>query len=88
MHRKMFGNLDCEKFMKTLLLAAVITFALFAVPAHATDLTGEALAFACEGNVPGKGEKTRKGRHLDVCAKADCSNLVHSLTSVFRYQRR
>jgi Rap1a immunity proteins len=35
--------------MKKLLLAIVP----FIVPAHASDLTGEALALACEGNVPG-----------------------------------
>ena len=35
------------------LLATVIALALFAIrQANATDLTGEALAYACEGNVP------------------------------------
>jgi hypothetical protein len=48
--------------MKNLLLATVITCARFIVPAHASDLTGEALAYACEGNVPDmkRGEKSEE----------------------------
>jgi hypothetical protein len=47
--------------MKRLLLATVITFTPFILPAHASDLTGEALALACQGNVPDmKREKTQK----------------------------
>jgi hypothetical protein len=51
--------------MKRLLLATVITFAPFVVPAHATDLTGEALALACEGNVPG----IKRGKNTEEYAK-------------------
>jgi hypothetical protein len=39
--------------MKKLCLVTVITLSSFVVPAHATDLTGETLAFSCGGNVPG-----------------------------------
>ena len=38
--------------MKKLLLATVITFTPFILPAYASDLTGEALALACSANVP------------------------------------
>jgi Rap1a immunity proteins len=38
--------------MKKLLLAIVITFVPLIIPAQASDLTGEALALACQGNVP------------------------------------
>jgi hypothetical protein len=38
--------------MKKLLLPAVITFAPFILSAYASNLTGDALALACEGNVP------------------------------------
>ena len=43
--------------MKKLNLVSIIAFALLPVPAHATDLTGEVLAMACEGNMPGKESK-------------------------------
>jgi hypothetical protein len=36
--------------MKWLILTIAITFAL--IPAHASNITGEALAHACKGNVP------------------------------------
>jgi hypothetical protein len=38
--------------MKKLLFTTAITFAPFIIPAHASDITAEVLAYACKGNVP------------------------------------
>jgi Rap1a immunity proteins len=38
--------------MKSLLLATAITFAPFIIPARASSITAEVLAYACRGNVP------------------------------------
>jgi hypothetical protein len=38
--------------MKRLLLATAITFAPFIIPADASGIAAEALAYACRGNVP------------------------------------
>jgi hypothetical protein len=53
--------------IKKLLLATVITFASFVVPAHASDLTGGALALACEGNVPGMKREKNTEEYAKVC---------------------
>jgi hypothetical protein len=53
--------------MKKLLLATVITFAPFILPAHASDVTGELLAYACEGNVPGMKREKDTEKKLHFC---------------------
>jgi hypothetical protein len=47
------SSLQLRPHMKGLILATAITFAPFIIPAHASSFTGELLAYACKGNVPG-----------------------------------
>jgi hypothetical protein len=53
--------------MKKLLLATVITFTPFILPAHASDVTGELLALACAGNVPGTKREKDTEKYLQFC---------------------
>jgi hypothetical protein len=52
--------------MKRLVLATAITLAPL-VPAHASSLTGEALALACEGNVPDMKRDKNTDDYLKLC---------------------
>jgi hypothetical protein len=45
----------------------VITFVPFMVPAHAGDVTGEALAYACEGNVPDLKREKNTEEYVKFC---------------------
>jgi len=53
--------------MKKLLLATVVTVTPFAVPAHGSNLTGEALALACWGNVPGMKRDKDTDQYVTFC---------------------
>jgi hypothetical protein len=53
--------------MKKLLLATAITFAPFIVPAHASDLTGDSLALACEGNLPDVKRQKNTDDYIKLC---------------------
>jgi hypothetical protein len=53
--------------MNKLLLAAVITLTPFMLPAHASDLTGEALALACASNVPDIKNNKNKEEYSKFC---------------------
>jgi len=53
--------------MRTVLVTAVILLAAFCVRADATDMTGEALAFACASNVPGMKQERNSERHAYLC---------------------
>jgi hypothetical protein len=53
--------------MRSLLLAIVMTFSPFIVPAHATDVTGGALAFACLGNVPNVKRRKNEDDYVNFC---------------------
>lgn len=53
--------------MKKLLLATLITFTPFILPAHASNLTGEALALACQGNVPDMKRAKNTEEYVKLC---------------------
>jgi hypothetical protein len=53
--------------MKKLLLAAVISIAPSKIPAYASDLTGEALALACMGNVPDMKREKKTEEYAKFC---------------------
>ena len=53
--------------MKKHFLATVITFASFVVPAHASNMTGDALALACEGNVPNMKREKNTDDYVKLC---------------------
>jgi hypothetical protein len=53
--------------MKTLLLATVITIAPFISLAKADGITGEALAYACAGNVPGAKREKNTDDYVKFC---------------------
>lgn len=50
-----------------LFLAFVLASVAFKAPLHATDLTGEALAFACAANVPGLKREKNADDHAKFC---------------------
>jgi hypothetical protein len=56
-----------EATMKMLLLATVIAFAPFMLPAHASNLTGDALALACSANVPDLKKDKNTEKYADFC---------------------
>ena len=51
--------------MRTLI--AMLAVLMMALPSHATDLTGEALALACEGNVPNMQTPKNSERYVQFC---------------------
>jgi hypothetical protein len=53
--------------MKKLLIVTVITFAPFIVSAYADGITGEALAYACAGNVPGAKREKNTADYVKFC---------------------
>jgi Rap1a immunity proteins len=56
-----------EPQMKKLLLAIVITFTPFILPAQASNLTGDALAFACQANVPDMKRDKKTEEYAKFC---------------------
>ncbi|QQO16867.1 hypothetical protein JJB99_12340 [Bradyrhizobium diazoefficiens] len=53
--------------LRKLLLAFVFSLAAFKAPLHASDLTGEALAFACSANVPDLKREKNADDHAKLC---------------------
>jgi Rap1a immunity proteins len=56
-----------ESDMKKLLLATVITFTPIILPAHGSPMTGEALAYACLGNVPDMKREKNTEENVKLC---------------------
>lgn len=50
-----------------MLFATMIAFPLFVFQSHASDLTGEALAFSCQGNVPGLKREKNTDQYVKFC---------------------
>lgn len=53
--------------MKKLLLSTVVGFAPFILPANAGDITVDALALACEGNVPNMKREKNTDDYVKFC---------------------
>lgn len=53
--------------MKRLILSTLVSFAPFILAAHASDLTGDSLALACEGNVPNMRREKNTDDYIKLC---------------------